>query len=112
MTVSGKLAFHQKIALPMAHILCILVIQDTFRERQVMNGIQDIGLAAAVLPEKPDHLFVKVELSLPVIPEVLKTKVADKHDIWATSGKLQGIGLRLQTAGSGLNWYVRLADLK
>ena len=44
-----------------------------------MNGIQNVSLATAVFSEKSNYLFVEVELDLPVITEILKTKIADEH---------------------------------
>ena len=44
-----------------------------------MDGIENVGLSAAVLSEKSNYFFVEVELDLPVITKVLETKLLDEH---------------------------------
>ena len=60
-----------------------------------MDGVQRIGFSAAILPEKGNHFFIEIELSIPVVAEVLKAKTVDKHGRQATGCKLRARNLTI-----------------
>jgi hypothetical protein len=52
------------------YILTINQVEITLRERQVMNGIQQIGFAGTVISGKAIDLFRELQRSFPVILKI------------------------------------------
>ena len=68
--LASEAAINNKKILAMPYVLSIGGIKKTFTEREIMDGIEEIGLAYPVISREAIDLVGKDQIGLPVVLEI------------------------------------------
>jgi len=70
LTIVVEYPLDRKKILPRLYVLGVGGEEGAFRERQIIDGIKQVGFAASVLPQEAMNLPLERDRSLFVVPEI------------------------------------------
>ena len=84
-----------KIVLTKAYVLAIDGVKVTFAEGKVVHGIQQVGLAGAVIAHKAVDIATKGKVNLLVVLEVAQYKSIQRHSIFFFTSSINQRGVEV-----------------
>lgn len=78
--MAGKRALNEHVGFAVSDVLAVYGVEITLRVAEVMDCIEHVGFAAAVVPQQTIHLRSKGQIRPVVVFEMKQVKMFENHD--------------------------------